>query len=107
MSYWIDKQIEEWLAQQADDDLPGKGKPLDLDEYFRCPEDLRIGYSLLKNAGYIPQEVEQLQQISCLVDELERCSDPAVRTRLQSELNETRVRLSLTIEAARRRRRGL
>lgn len=47
MSYWIEKQIEEWLAQRGSDDLPGKGKPLDLDEYFRCPEDLRIGYSIL------------------------------------------------------------
>jgi len=106
MSYSIDKRIEEWLAQQSSNDLPGKGKPLDLDEYFRCPEDLRIGYSLLKNAGFVPEEVEQLQQISRLIDELDRCADPAVRTRLRSQLNETRVRLTLTLEAARRRRRG-
>jgi len=106
MSYSIDKRIEDWLAQQSSNDLPGKGKPLDLDEYFRCPEDLRIGYSLLKNAGFVPEEVEQLQQISRLIDELDRCADPAVRTRLRSQLNETRVRLTLTHEAARRRRRG-
>jgi hypothetical protein len=106
MSYWIDKQIEQWLAQQGSEDLPGKGKPLDLDAHFRYPEDLRIGYSILKNAGFVPEEVEQLQQISRLIDELERCADPAVRTRLRSQLNETRVRLNLTLEAARRRRRG-
>jgi hypothetical protein len=106
MSYSIEKQIEEWVAQQGSDDLPGKGKPLDLDEYFRCPEDLRIGYYLLKNAGYIPEEVEQLREINRLIDELDKCADPAARTRLQSQLNETRVRLNLTLEAARRRRRG-
>jgi DnaJ-like protein len=106
MSYSIEKQIEEWLAQQASEDLPGKGKPLDLDGYFRCPEDLRIGYSLLKNAGYVPEEVEQLQQIARLVDELDKCADPAARSRLRSHLDETRVRLNLTLEAARRRRRG-
>jgi hypothetical protein len=106
MSYWIDKQIEQWLAQQGSADLPGKGKPLDLDEYFRCPEDLRIGYSILKNAGYVPEEVEQLQQISRLIDELDRCADPAVRTRLLFQMNNTHVRLNLTLEAARRRRRG-
>jgi hypothetical protein len=104
MSYSIDKQIEEWLAQQESDDLPGKGKPLDLDEYFRCPEDLRIGYSLLKNAGYIPEEVEQLQEIDRLIRELEQCTDTGTRTRLESQLNETRVRLNLRLEAARRRR---
>src|SRR5215472_5908317 len=106
MSYSIDKQIEEWLAQQGPEDLPGKGKPLDLNEYFRCPEDLRVGYSHLKNAGYVPEEVEQLQRINRLIDELDKCADPAVRTRLRSQLNETRVRLNLTLEAARRRRRG-
>ena len=105
MSYSIDKQIEEWLAQKSSKDLPGKGKPLDLDEYFRCPEDLRIGYSLLKNAGCVPQEVEQLRQIDQLIEELDKCTDPANRTRLRSRLNETRVRLNLNFEAARRRRR--
>jgi Domain of unknown function (DUF1992) len=106
MSYSIDKQIEEWLARQGSEDLPGKGKPLDLDEYFRCPEDLRIGYSILKSAGYVPEEVEQLRQINQLIDELDKCTDPADRTRLQSRLNETRLRLNLNLEAARRRRRG-
>ena len=106
MSYSIDKQIEEWLAQQGPEDLPGKGKPLDLDEYFRCPEDLRIGYSLLKNAGCVPQEVEQLRQINQLIDELQKCADPVDRTRLRSRLNEARVRLNLNLEAARRRYRA-
>ena len=106
MSYSIDKQIEEWLAQQGPEDLPGKGKPLDLDEYFRCPEDLRIGYSLLKNAGYVPEEVEQLRQINQLIDELQKCADPVDRTRLRSRLNEARLRLNLNLEAARRRHRA-
>jgi hypothetical protein len=106
MSYSIDKQIEEWLAQKGPEDLPGKGKPLDLDEYFRCPEDLRIGYSLLKNAGYVPEEVEQLRQINQLIDELQKCADPVDRTRLRSRLNEARVRLNLNLEAARRRHRA-
>jgi Domain of unknown function (DUF1992) len=106
MSYSVEKQIEEWLAQQGSEDLPGKGKPLDLDDYFRCPEDLRVGYSLLKNAGYIPEEVEQLRQIGRLIEELDKCADPKDRNRLRSQLNETRVRLSLSLEAVHRRRRG-
>ena len=106
MSYSIDKQIEEWLAQQGPEDLPGKGKPLDLDEYFRCPEDLRIGYSLLKNAGYVPEEVEQLRQINQLIDELQKYADPVDRTRVRSRLNEARVRLNLNLEAAHRRHRA-
>jgi hypothetical protein len=106
MSYSIDKLIEEWLAQRGPEDLPGSGKPLDLDEYFRCPEEQRIGYSLLKNAGYVPEEVEQLQQINRLKEALDKCTDASARPSLESQLNEKRVRLNLTLEAARRRRRG-
>jgi hypothetical protein len=106
MSYSIEKQIEEWLAQQGPEDLPGKGKPIDLDEYFRCPEDLRIGHSILKNAGCFPEEVQQIRQISGLQNELSECVDPAARVRLQSQLNEAQVRLSLKLEAARSRRWG-
>ena len=32
-------------------DLPGKGKPLDLSEINAVPEDLRMGYTVLKNAN--------------------------------------------------------
>jgi hypothetical protein len=104
MSYSVEKRIEEWLAEPGSGDLPGKGKPLELDEYFRYPEDLRIGFSLLKNAGCLPPEVEQLKEINRLVDELAKCVDPVVRAHLQSHLNETRVRFNLALEAARRHR---
>ncbi|PWT80912.1 MAG: hypothetical protein C5B58_10650, partial [Acidobacteria bacterium] len=106
MSYSIEKQIEEWLAQQGPEELPGKGKPIDLDEYFRSPEDLRIGYSILKSAGCYPEEVEQIRQISGLENDLSKCVDPDTRVRLRSQLNEAQVRLNLKLEAARSRRWG-
>ncbi|HEY1476062.1 MAG TPA: DUF1992 domain-containing protein, partial [Chthoniobacterales bacterium] len=71
MSYNVDKLIEEWLAENECADLPGKGKPLDLDEYFSWPEDLRLGYSLLKNSGHVPEEVEQSREIKRLEEELQ------------------------------------
>ena len=58
MSYSVDKLIEEWLAEKRIEELPGTGKPLNLDEYFSWPEDQRIGLSLLKNSGCVPFEVE-------------------------------------------------
>ena len=51
-------------------DLRGKGKPLDLNDYFDTPEDIRLGYTLLKNAGYVPEEVQLLNQISELKENL-------------------------------------
>jgi len=64
MSHSVDKLIQEWLAENECEDLPGKGKPLDLEEYFSWPEDLRLGFSILKNSGHLPEEVEQLRESS-------------------------------------------
>jgi hypothetical protein len=104
MSYPVDKLIEEWLAEKGCEELPGTGKPLNLDEYFSWPEDQRIGISLLRNSGCVPLEVEQLKEIKRLSDEIEKCSDDLLKARLNRKLQEERVQLNLRIEQSRRRR---
>ena len=104
MSYPVDKLIEEWLAEKECEELPGTGKPLNLDEYFSWPEDQRIGLSLLKNSGCVPLEVEQLKEIKRLSDEIEKCSDDLLKARLNRRLQEEQVQLNLRIEQSRRRR---
>jgi Domain of unknown function (DUF1992) len=106
MSKSVDKLIEEWLAEEDCMDLPGAGKPLNLDEYFSWPEDQRLGFSLLKNAGYRPEEVEIMSEIKRLSEEVEKCSDQELRTRLKRKLQEEQVRLSLRLEQSRRRKKN-
>jgi hypothetical protein len=66
------KIIEERIvaAQRAGvfDSLPGKGKPLDLEDLSQVPEDLRVGYHLLRNANMLPPELELKKQILSLQD---------------------------------------
>lgn len=45
------------------DNLPGHGKPLVLDDDSAVPEELRAGYRLLKNAGYLPAELAHRKEI--------------------------------------------
>jgi hypothetical protein len=104
MSYPVEKLIEEWLTEKECEELPGKGKPLDLNEYFSWPEDQRIGFSLLKNSGCVPFEVEQLREIKRLRDEIGKCADDQARIRLQRSLQEEQVQLNLRIEQSRHRR---
>jgi hypothetical protein len=106
MSNSVDKLIEEWLAEKGCMDLPGAGKPLNLDEYFSWPEEQRVGFSLLKNAGYRPEEVEIMSEIKRLSDELEKCSDQELSTRLKHKLQEEQVRLNLRLEQSRRRKKN-
>ena len=49
----VDALIKEAQARGDFDNLPGKGKPIDLAAYFNTPEDVRNAYSMLKNAGMI------------------------------------------------------
>jgi hypothetical protein len=63
-----EKKIAEAISRGELDDLPGRGRPLDLDDDALVPEDLRLAYRILKNAGFVPPEVQALNEIA----ELER-----------------------------------
>lgn len=63
-----EQRIAEAQARGELDDLPGRGRPLDLGDDALVPEELRAAYRILKNAGFVPAEVESLRQIA----ELER-----------------------------------
>ncbi|HEY0792926.1 MAG TPA: DUF1992 domain-containing protein [Chthoniobacterales bacterium] len=104
MALGIEKIIQEWLAKSSHEKLPGAGKPLDLDEYFRWPEDLRLAYSVLKNSGYIPEEVHLLREIGELEAQVAACEDPVLRKDLTRRLQERQVELNLKLETKRRRR---
>jgi hypothetical protein len=65
-----DDLIEEHIRQATKrgdfDNLPGAGKPLDLGEDAHLPAELRMAYRVLKNAGYLPEELQQIQDIAQL-----------------------------------------
>ena len=71
----IETLIKEAQARGEFDNLPGKGKPLDLTEYFNTPEDVRVAQAMLKNAGMVPVEIELLQEIAALKELLAITSD--------------------------------
>ena len=54
---WIDQQIREAQERGEFDNLPGKGKPLDLtpNPYAREQE---LAFKILKDAGYAPDWIE-------------------------------------------------
>jgi hypothetical protein len=71
--YLAERKIEEAIARGEFDNLPGAGRPLELDDDSQIPEDLRAAYRILKNAGYMPPEAQTLNQIA----ELERLVNDA------------------------------
>lgn len=57
IAFIAEQRILEAMERGEFDNLPGKGKPLDLEDDANVPEDLRMAYKLLKNAGYAPEEL--------------------------------------------------
>lgn len=58
-----DAHIEAAAERGEFDNLPGSGKPLPADDAASVPESLRAGYRLLKNAGYVPPEIETSREL--------------------------------------------
>jgi hypothetical protein len=77
------------------DDLPGAGRPLGRDEARDVPPELRAGYRLLKNAGFVPPEIQAWREIR-EVEDLLRVANPAPaesqRLRRRLRWLETRLR---------------
>ena len=67
--------------------LPGEGKPLSLEDETGVPEDLRLSFKILKNAGCLPIEMELSRQIYNLRQLLVAAIDESTRKELRRELN--------------------
>jgi hypothetical protein len=83
-----EEKIQQALARGDFDNLPGKGKPIPDEEGMAfIPEEMRVAYRLMKNAGYVPEEVWLLREIEDLtrlleLDEEESESQRAAQARL-------------------------
>jgi hypothetical protein len=93
------------MASGEFENLPGAGEPLDLEEYFGTPGDVRIGYSILKAANCVPTEVELLNEISRLEQANRQTTDPAAKRSLQQTLANRRLELAVALERGTRRGR--
>jgi DnaJ family protein C protein 28 len=59
----IDEIIQQAMRDGAFDNLPGKGKPLNLDENPYLDREWQLAYHLLKENGFAPDFIEQRQSI--------------------------------------------
>ncbi len=101
---FIDEQIKRAIAAGEFDNLPGKGKPIDLSAYFETPEDLRMAFSILKSNNFVPEEVEMLREIEALKKRLEASDDEEQKVTLKKEITEKSYTFNMLIEKRKRSR---
>lgn len=95
MDIWrimAEEKIQEAVRRGEFDNLPGAGKPLPPDELEGVPEDLRLSYKLLKNAGALPEEIQLRKEIVTLGELLAACRNDPERRKLQRELSAKKLR---------------
>lgn len=93
-----EEKIRAALRKGEFDHLPGKGKPLPKDELAGVPDELRIGYKILKNSGFVPPEVQLKKDIVTLEELIACCKDENERTELNKRLNEKIIRFNSMME---------
>jgi DnaJ-like protein len=96
-----ENKIREAMHDGEFDNLPGSGKPIDLDDYFKLPADLRAAYSLLKSANCVPAEIELLNEIAALERRLSTAPGDQQKA-LHRTLAGRRAHLAILLERARR-----
>jgi hypothetical protein len=90
-----EERIREAMARGEFANLPGSGKPLHLEDDVMIPEDLRVAYKILKNAGCIPPELELRKEILTLRDLLRTIEDDDAKRDKIRELNYKLLKLSI------------
>jgi len=87
-----EEKIREAMKNGEFDELPGFGKPIEIDDLSHIPEEMRIGYLMLKNAGYVSEEVNLKKELMTIEDLLRCCEDEKEKEQLMRKLNEKLVR---------------
>ncbi len=100
----IAKHLQESLANGELQTAEGFGKPMPEDEGWEAtPDALRMPFKILKNAGFVPPEVQMFQRRAALNAKVTAMSDGAERDALMRELSNLEQSISLRLEAMRTR----
>ncbi len=94
LSFRAERLIRQAQDEGAFSNLPGEGKPLAMDDDSAVPEELRMAFHVLKNAGYTPPEIADRKEIISLLDLLEHCSDGAEKLRQMQKLDVLLLRMN-------------
>ena len=93
-----ERKIQEAIVRGELDNLSLKGHPIPREDLSAVPEDLRMGYKILKNAGFLPEELQIRQEMLCLKDLIASCDDPEEERSLRKRLTLKRLHFDVLME---------
>lgn len=94
----VDEQVRKAIEAGLFDNLPGAGRPLEIEDTSAIPQELRASYILLKSAGVLPDELALRQELLRLEDLVAACQHDGDRDRLRAQRSSGALRLALMLE---------
>lgn len=91
-----ERRIIEAIQNGEFDNLEGKGKPIVFEDDTWIPEDLRMAYRFLKNAGCIPPALEMRNELINMCSLMNTIDDDKERLKKIRKLNFKLLKLNLT-----------
>src|SRR5210317_1443715 len=82
-----ERRINEAIRKGQLDVEGWRNKPLPMANDYLVPEELRMAHKILKNAGYLPPEIETKKEIQQIEDLLATCEDERTRVKQIKKLN--------------------
>jgi len=82
-----DRKINEAIKNGQLNIESWRNRPLPMTNDSMIPAELRMAYKILKNAGYLPPEVETKKEIQQIEDMLTTCDDERFRVKQIKKLN--------------------
>lgn len=87
MYYLVEEKIREAVNNGEFDNLPGKGKPLDLtDDMPGLSPELKMAYKVLKNAGYLSDTEETDKEKVTFKELYNRATDGKEQSNYQKQM---------------------
>ena len=93
-----ERKIREAMERGEFSNLPGAGRPVRLDNDSMVPQELRVAYRILRNAGCLPPELELRKEIVTLRDLIACVENEDERREKIRELSGKLLRLSLLLK---------
>jgi len=90
-----ERRIIEAIQNGDFDNLENMGKPIQFEDETWIPEDLRMAYKFLKNAGCIPPELEMRNEMVNLFSLMNTIDDDKERLKKIRELNFRLLKLNM------------
>jgi hypothetical protein len=100
--------IAEWKIQEAMkngsfDNLAGEGKPLKLEDLSGISPSERMAYTILKNAGILPPEMEARKAISELEKKISEIDSDDEKINLKIKLSKMMTAYNVMMEKRKRK----